>query len=425
MSNKYTKQIEPILRFPEFRNSESWEITLLSKFAHVIAGQSPAGINFNDNEKGLPFYQGKTNFGDIYLLKPSTWTTEITKTANPGDILMSVRAPVGALNISTDKVCIGRGVAAIQAKRNKWFLYYFLSSIQKYIVGNGGAIFDSINKEQIEKIHILIPQSIEEEQKIADCLSSIDELITAESKKLDALKIYKKGLMQQLFPAEGETLPKLRFPAFKDSGSWTKTRVIDLTNSEVKWSFTGGPFGSNLKSSDYTNSGIRVIQLQNIGDGEFIDNYKIYTSENKANELLSCNIYPNEIILSKMGDPVARACLIPDKEKRYLMCSDGIRLAVDKNKFDNYFIYSFINSETFRSIAEKSSTGSTRKRIGLDILKNLKIMIPPIIEQQKIADLLSSLDDSITNQSKKMEALKQHKKGLMQKLFPIMSELQE
>lgn len=216
--------------------------------------------------------------------------------------------------------------------------------------------------------------------------------------------------------------PKFRFPEFIDSGNWQKMSVIDIASREIKWSFTGGPFGSNLKSSDYTNIGIRVIQLQNIGDGEFFDNYKIYTSEKKANELLSCNIYPGEIILSKMGDPVARACLIPDKEKRYVMCSDGIRLAVDKNKFDNYFVYSFINSEAFRTLAEKSSTGSTRKRIGLDILKNLKVMVPTIQEQQKIADLLSSIDKLIKAESKKLDALKNHKKSLMQQLFPIMSE---
>lgn len=205
MNSKEKKHIAPKLRFPEFRNTGSWEATLLANIANIIAGQSPAGKNYNDNGKGLPFYQGKTNFGEIYLCKPTTWTTEVTKIANPGDILISVRAPVGALNISKDKVCIGRGLASIQTKKNnKWFLYYFLNRVQNLIVCNGGAIFDSINKEQIEKIRISIPKSIEEQQKIADCLSSLDELITAESKKLDALKTYKKGLMQQLFPAMSE-----------------------------------------------------------------------------------------------------------------------------------------------------------------------------------------------------------------------------
>jgi type I restriction enzyme S subunit len=183
--------------------------------------------------------------------------------------------------------------------------------------------------------------------------------------------------------------------------------------------FTGGPFGSNLKASDYTSEGIRIIQLQNIGDGEFNDDYKIYTSEEKANELLSCNIYSGEIILSKMGDPVGRACIIPDNIVRCVMASDGIRLVIDDKKYSKYFIYSLLNSKRIREAIEKKSTGSTRKRIGLDELRGVELIIPKELkEQQKIADCLSSLDTLIIKQLEKIEQLKLHKKGLMQGLFP-------
>lgn len=215
-------------------------------------------------------------------------------------------------------------------------------------------------------------------------------------------------------------LPKLRFPDFQDE--WEEKHLIDVADKKVKWSFIGGPFGSNLKASDYTASGIRIIQLQNIGDGEFIDDYKIFTSEQKADELLSCNIYPGEIILSKMGDPVARACLIPDNHQRYVMCSDGIRLVVDEKKYDKLFIYSYINSADFRRNAEKAATGSTRKRVGLDNLKDLPVFVPEFAEQQKIADCLTSLDELITAQIQKVEALHAYKKGLMQNLFPAEGE---
>ena len=134
-------------------------------------------------------------------------------------------------------------------------------------------------------------------------------------------------------------VPKLRFPEYRESGEWIERKLIDVTDKRVKWSFTGGPFGSNLQSSDYVSNGVRIIQLQNIGDGEFLNKYKIFTSEEKADELLSCNIYPGDIIMSKMGDPVGRACLIPDTHPRYVMCSDGIRVVVDKQRFNKYFIY--------------------------------------------------------------------------------------
>lgn len=219
------------------------------------------------------------------------------------------------------------------------------------------------------------------------------------------------------------SLPELRFPEFETAPFWQQKKLIDTADKEVKWSFIGGPFGSNLKASDYVNSGVRVIQLQNIGDGVFNDEYKIYTSEKKADELLSNNIYPGDIILSKMGDPVGRACLIPNNEHRYVMCSDGIRLVVDAKQYCKYFVYTSINSKAFRSIVEKTATGSTRKRIGLDDLKNLPMFLPKQIEeQQKIADFLNSIDNLITAHTQKLDALKAHKKGLMQQLFPAEGE---
>ncbi len=214
-----------------------------------------------------------------------------------------------------------------------------------------------------------------------------------------------------------ELVPELRFPEFQDEGGWNAIKLIDTADKKIKWSFIGGPFGSNLKSSDYVDDGIRIIQLQNIGDAEFFDNYKIFTSKEKADELIANNIYPGEIILSKMGDPVGRACLIPDFHSRYVMCSDGIRLVVDEKSFSKYFVYTLINSVQFRSLVEKTATGSTRKRIGLDDLKKLPMIVPRTKEQKKIADCLSTIDEIVIAQSQKLEALKAHKKGLMQKLF--------
>ena len=216
--------------------------------------------------------------------------------------------------------------------------------------------------------------------------------------------------------------PRLRFPEFVGGKKWRKISLGELADRNIRWSFSGGPFGSNLKSSDYTESGIRIIQLQNIGDSCFLDNYKIFTSKQKADELLSCNIYPGEIILAKMGDPVARSCIVPTTEERYLMCSDGIRLVVDKNNYSSTFTFYLINSKYFRKKAEEKSTGSTRKRIGLDELKSILILIPILQEQQKIARCLSSLDDLIEAHEQKLDALQRHKKGMMQRLFPAEGE---
>ena len=218
---------------------------------------------------------------------------------------------------------------------------------------------------------------------------------------------------------EKKITPELRFPEFENDGEWVKKPLIDTADKNIKWSFTGGPFGSNLKASDYTAKGIRIIQLQNIGDGEFNDESKIYTSVEKADELLSCNIYAGDIILSKMGDPVGRACIIPNELERCVMASDGIRLVVDENKYSKYFIYLLINSRPIRKAIQRKSTGSTRKRIGLNDLREVQLTLPEKLkEQQKIAACVSSLDELIAAHDEKLDALKEHKKGLLQNLFP-------
>lgn len=198
---------------------------------------------------------------------------------------------------------------------------------------------------------------------------------------------------------------------------WKLHEIKDVALSSDRYSFTGGPFGSNLKSEDYTEEGVRIIQLQNIGDGEFKNKYKIYTSEAKADDLHSCNIYPNDIILSKMGDPVARATIIPSFSPRYLMASDGIRLSVDNSSFDTKFVHDTINSTPFRAQAELNSTGSTRKRIGLTELRKLEFIAPPLPEQQKIAAILSSVDEVIEKTQAQINKLKDLKTGMMQELL--------
>lgn len=185
-------------------------------------------------------------------------------------------------------------------------------------------------------------------------------------------------------------VPNLRFKEFSDE--WENKKLIELCDSSDKYSFTGGPFGSDLKSEHYTDEGVQIIQLQNIGDGHFINESKIFTSDKKADELKNCNIYPREIILAKMADPVARACIIPNYRERYLMASDGIRLVINKDKYNTVFTLNYINSNYFRKKAILNSTGATRLRIGLNELKNISLNIPSLEEQEKIASFFSLID---------------------------------
>jgi type I restriction enzyme S subunit len=296
------------------------------------------------------------------------------------------------------------------------FIYFLLqlkNTVSQISDTISGTDPPNLSLNEIKGILLTIPSEKNEQTKIANFLTAVDEKITQLTQKCDLLAQYKKGVMQQIFSQQ------LRFKDDdgQDFPEWEETTLAQVADPKIKWSFTGGPFGSNLKAEDYTDCGVRIIQLQNIGDGVFNDGYKIYTSENKANQLQSCNIYPNEIIISKMGDPVARCCMMPINEPRYLMASDGIRLAVDNSFFNTKFIHDSINYESFRKNALEVSTGSTRRRIGLDELRGLPINYPCLEEQTKIANFLSTLDDKINHNQTQLDAVKQYKQGLLQQLF--------
>jgi restriction endonuclease S subunit len=146
-------------RETERQGKRKWSMVRLGDVCEIIAGQSPDGKYYNEQGNGTPFYQGKTEFTEKYLGSPVKWTTEETKIADKDDILMSVRAPVGPVNIATQRICIGRGLAAIRLSSNILLTYLFelLKLHEKNIKGNGGSVFDSINKKDIEGIVIPLP----------------------------------------------------------------------------------------------------------------------------------------------------------------------------------------------------------------------------------------------------------------------------
>ena len=154
------------------------KIVKLGSIATVIAGQSPKGEYYNKEGRGTPFYQGKKDYGKRYLNEPKVWTDKVTKLAEKDDILLSVRAPIGALNIATQQICIGRGLAAIRpsTKILNDYLFYSLLLISNKLEGSSGAIFNSINKSQIEALEVTLP-SIEEQQNIVDKLDAALEKI--------------------------------------------------------------------------------------------------------------------------------------------------------------------------------------------------------------------------------------------------------
>jgi type I restriction enzyme S subunit len=190
------------------QKGEGWVEKKLGEVAEVIAGQSPKGKYYNDKGVGLPFYQGKKLFGEKHLDEPNTWSSVTTKESYAGDIVMSVRAPVGDVNFNYHKkICIGRGLAGIRAGEtvNKDYLFYFLIHHKNKIVGNTGAVFNSINKTQISNIIIPMVDLAQQNaivNQLDDLKSQTQSLESNYQQELDALDELKKSILQKAFNGE-------------------------------------------------------------------------------------------------------------------------------------------------------------------------------------------------------------------------------
>lgn len=164
-----------------------YPIVPLGEAVEVVAGQSPPGESYNETGNGTPFYQGKTEFGEMFIGPPTTWTTDPQRFAEAGDILISVRAPVGPVNFATQRICIGRGLAAIKPKQEKLlssYAFYFLRGQEEHIKGDAGAVFASINRSQIEEIKIPLPP-LEMQKEIAAEIEGYQKVINGARAVLD------------------------------------------------------------------------------------------------------------------------------------------------------------------------------------------------------------------------------------------------
>jgi type I restriction enzyme S subunit len=253
-----------------------------------------------------------------------------------------------------------------------------------------------------------LPTQAAEQQKIADCLSSVDELITAQAQKVEALKAHKKSLMQQLFPAEGETLPQLRFPEFKNAGEWEKTRLGRL--GELVSGLTYSP-------DDVRESGLLVLRSSNVQNGEIALDDCVYVDPSIKGANLS---QPYDILICVRNGSkalIGKSALILDGMP---LCTHGAFMTVFRAKTPSFVFQLFQTDRYQKQVA--GDLGATINSINGSQLLKYEFFVPSFPEQQRIASCLSSLDALITAETQKLEALKSHKKGLMQQLFPSPEE---
>jgi type I restriction enzyme S subunit len=398
----------PKLRFPEFREAAGWEEIQLKKIARPVADRAVTGdgdkVLSLSGEHGLVLqsdYFGKKVAGDsaeryLKLIRNDfVYNDRTTKASVYGTIKRLSKHDSGI--VSPIYKCF-----RFNSKENPVFWEWLFESgrheAQLGSLVNEGARAGrfNISISQFLTTYALRPDE-PEQNRIADCLTSVDELIVAQARKVETLKTHKKGLMQQLFAREGETQPRFRFPEFRDAEEWEEKPLsarIDLIS------------GMHLSPDDYSTTG-EVPYFS--GPSDFtndLHNVKKWTK-------LTANVsQTGDTLITVKGSGVGEVWFSTLPE-----VAMGRQLMAVRTKYgSSRFIFQFLLTK--RSRFEDLGSGNLIPGLSRTDILELRASFPPPPEQQRIADCLTSLDDLIAEQSQKLDALKTHKRGLMQQLFP-------
>lgn len=394
--NKIENKLIPELRFPEFLNDGDWSKEIIENI--VKAESSTVVFNKLDiKEQGYPVYGADSIVGYIDSYQHKEEYISIVKDGSG----------VGRLNFCKSESTILGTLISLKSKDKKTYnlnwIYYLLNTIDfsSYIKGGG---IPHIYYSDYKNEKVLVPNPTEQ-QKIACCLSSLDEIITAHTDKLENLKNYKKGLMQNLFPKDGEKVPKLRFKEFEKDGDWEIKKLSELGDMVN---------GLTYSPNDVREKGLLVLRSSNIQNGLIDLNDCVYVKEDikganptKPNDILVC-------VRNGSKNLIGKNALIP---KEIQQATHGAFMTVFRARSPK-FIFQLFQTYSYEKQVQADLGATINSINGKNFLK-YKFTVPNSPkEQQKIANALSSLDHLIKEQTDKIEQLKLHKKGLMQGLFP-------
>jgi len=393
------------------RIPKEWKVVKFKDWKDIdlIMGQSPPGKSYNRKGDGLPFIQGKAEFGYKYP-HLTLWTTQPTKIAEEGDILISVRAPVGDVNICPFRLCIGRGLAAIRIKKdsNIFYFYWFRKEKQRIENMGKGSTFKAITKNDLFNLSIPLPP-LPEQQKIAEILSTVDEAIEKVDDSIEKTKRLKKGLMCELL-TKG-----IGHKEFKDTEigripkEWELKNISDI--AEVK----GGkrlPKGHNLVDFRTPYPYIRVVDFKNMGVD--IGNVKYLLPETHK-IIKRYTISSNDVYISIAGS-VGLAGLIPNELDGANLTENAAKLCKLRRVFKDFLAY-VLNSQFIKKQIIGFIGKAQQPKLALFRIEKIKLPLPPLPEQKKIAEILSTVDKRLELLRSKKEKLERTKKGLMNELL--------
>jgi type I restriction enzyme M protein len=359
-----------------------FSIVPLGKVAEIIAGQSPPGESYNDAGIGTPFYQGKNEFGEIFIGDPAKWTTDPQRFAEDGDILMSVRAPVGPVNLATQRICIGRGLAAIRPVEGHLltsYAFYALRSLEAEIIGDTGAAFASINRGDIEKIQIPLPP-LEVQKEIVAEIKSYQKVINGARAVLDNYRphipIHPGWPVEEL----GKVCETIMDGAhFSPSNTETGDRLY-ITSKNVRENY---------------------LDLSNVS----------YISEEDHRAIYSrCPVKIGDVLYIKDGANTGLAAINTLTEEFSLLSSVAV-MRGNPEMLDNRYLAFFLNSDRGRQSMLSMISGVAITRLTLTKLNAALIPLPPLTTQRAIVAeieveqaLVTTNRDLITRFEQKIQA---------------------
>lgn len=362
----------------------------LDEICSINMGQSPDSSFYNESGDGIPFFQGNADFGEINP-KVRVWCSEPTKIANVGDILISVRAPIGALNIANMKCCIGRGLAALTVKENlctKEYLWHALKSKIIELNSKGtGSTFKAISKNILAETSVQL-YSIERQKEIANIFDKMDELISCRKEQLAKLDEFVKARFVEMFG-----LP------VSNSKNWKTEKMNDIAPA-VNYS---GKFEETVWLLN-----LDMVEAQT---GRIID--YLYVSEEEVGNS-TCTFDTSNVLYSKLR-PYLNKVVIPNKCG--YATSEMIPLKPNPDKLERTYLAFMLRSDEFVNMINEKVAGAKMPRVSMSDFRGFDVPVPPMDKQKEFAAFVEQADKTKAEVQKSLDELEILKKSLMQKYF--------
>jgi len=421
----------PKLRFPEFRGAGEWKTETLGSVAKIstekvgdntcIPMSITSGVGLVSQMDKFGRIIAGSSYANYLLLKKNdfAYNKSATKEYPEGFIALYSDDELAAVPNSIFTCFRIKGESPVPQYLNYLFLGNLHGQWLRNFIEVGARAHGSLSIEEDDLLALPVPlpsgiASVREQRKIADCLSSVDELMAAQARKVDALKAHKKGLMQQLFPSEGEIQPRRRFPEFQNTEQWAKKPFSDLCDIKHGYAFESEFFSSE---GDY----VLLTPGNFYEQGGYRDRgekQKYYTGEIPRDYVLAQGdmlVAMTEQASGLLGSPI----LVPESDKFLHNQRLGLVMKKPGIAWASEFFFHVFNTQPVRTAIHDTASGLKVRHTSPTKIGDVAVSVPTTLpEQQRIASCLSSLDAMITAETKKLEALKTLKKGLMQQLFP-------